>query len=158
MKLVELFGCRFQGGRAEAAPLTRTQASSKATISDAMGSHQERAQSQGETYAVQISENDPVMPHIVYSPEDLNELYPAIEVPDEIDGDDPADPENDPMYRAGMNTVADLMYHLAQQGRRRKLPEIERGESGQAWLAIGTAECRVPCLAFERADGSGANH
>ena len=37
MKLVDLFSCRFQGGRAEAAPLTRTQGGGKTTISGAMG-------------------------------------------------------------------------------------------------------------------------
>ena len=156
MKLVELFSCEFRGGRAEAAPLTRTAAGSKATISDAMRGREGAAKPQGETYAVQSQPDDPIMPHNVYDADTIDRLYPSIEVPDELDADDPEDPENDPMYKAGMCTVDDLMYHLSVQGRKRKLAEIERGGSEQAWLANSAAEHDGPHLAFERAGGSGA--
>ena len=61
----------------------------------------------------------------------MNKLYPAAEVPEEVDVEDPEDPEKDPMYRADMNTVADLMYNLALQGRKRKLSDIEGGSPGK---------------------------
>ena len=33
------------------------------------------------------------------------------------------DDDQDCMYKSGMNTVDDLMYHLSVQGRRRKLAQ-----------------------------------
>ena len=64
------------------------------------------------------------MPHNVFSNDDLDRLYPRVEVAEELDIDDPDDPEEDPMYKSGMNTVADLMHHLSIQGRRRRLSDI----------------------------------
>ena len=70
------------------------------------------AEPQGETYAVQVQQDELIMPHKVYDSETLDRLYPAVEVPDELDAEDPEDAENDPMYKVGMNIVADLVYHL----------------------------------------------
>ena len=57
----------------------------------------------GEAYNV---ESELVMPHNAFSNDDLGRLYPRVEVPEELYVDDPDDPEEDPMYKSGMNTIA----------------------------------------------------
>ena len=126
MKLVDLFSCKFRGGRAESSPLTRTQAGDKATMSGTMGADR----SQGEMYSVAMAGQETIMPHNVFSEKAMDELYPPIEVPEAVDAEDPLDDEQDCMYKAGMNTVDDLMYHLSVQGRRRRLAQDGGHPSG----------------------------
>ena len=121
MKLVDLFSGKFRGGRAESSPLTRTQAGGKATKSGTMGADT----SQGEMYSVGMASQETIMPHNVFGEEALDDIYPPIEVPEAVDAEDPLDDEQDCMYKAGMNTVDDLMYHLSVQGRRRRLAQDE---------------------------------
>ena len=82
--------------------------------------------SQGEMYSVGTANQETIMPHNVFSEEALDDIYPPIEVPEAVDAEDPLDDDQDCMYKAGMNTVNDLMYHLSAQGRRRKLAQDER--------------------------------
>ena len=121
MKLVALFDCKFLGGRPSSSPLTRTQAGGKVTISEA-------AEGKGEMHNVATCDYDPIMPHNMYRGEELNMLYPAIEIPDAVDAEDPMDILEDPMYVAGMKIVGDLMYHMSIKGRRRRMYPEEEGE------------------------------
>ena len=106
MKLVDIFDCRFQGGRASLAPLTRTQDSNKVKVADV---------------CEMAIDPDPIMPHNMYNLEQLNNLYPSVDVPEDEVGADFIDPDEDHLFKEGMKTVAELMKALGEQGRRRKL-------------------------------------
>ena len=111
MKLVNIFDCKFMGGRASAAPLTRTQASDKVKVADVCG---------------MTVDPDPIMPHTVYTLEEMNELYPSVEVPEDPVGEDFVDPEEDHLLQEGKKTVVEFLRALEEQGRRRRL-EVVRG-------------------------------
>ena len=81
-------------------------------------------------------ESELEMPHNAFSTDDLDRLYPRVEVPEELDIDDPDDPEEDPMYKSGMNTVADLMYNLSVQGRHRRFSDIGGNPNKPGWHVI----------------------
>ena len=106
MKLVDIFDCRFQGGRASLAPLTRTQDSNKVKVADV---------------CEMAIDPDPIMPHNMYDLEQLNNLYPSVDVPEDEVGADFINPDEDHLFKEGMKTVAELMKALGEQGRRRKL-------------------------------------
>ena len=110
MKLVDLFDCKFTGGRASVAPLTRTTTTPKLTMAEA-NSLEESSELSG----------DPEMPHLLHDPERLSELFPPVQVPDAVDAADPFAEEGDQMLDAGVRTVADLMRACSEQGRRRRL-------------------------------------
>ena len=111
MKLVDLFDCKFLGGRASSAPLTRTQSSDKVKVAD----------------VCEMSiDPDPIMPHTVYTLEEMNELYPSVEVPEDDIGEDLVDPEDDYLLKEGKKTIVDFLRALEEQGRRRKL-EVGNG-------------------------------
>ena len=104
--------------------MTRTQAGENITIYGAMGCSSDRDGSEGGTYAVEGQGNELIMPHNIFSSDVLDKRYPLVEVPDEVDVGDPDDPDEDPMYKSGINTVAGRMYNLSVQFWRRKLSEI----------------------------------
>ena len=107
-KLVGLFDCQFRGGRAEAAPKTRVEATDRATMADMNG--------------VSVDEEqDPVMPRTTLGQEDLDKYFPSVEVPEAVDAGDPLADQVDHTLEAGLHTVDELVKALATQGNRRHL-------------------------------------
>ena len=100
MQLTGLFDCRFSGGRAAAAPQTRTTAGIKGTLA--------------EVHA--LEECTPIMPHRVYEREALDELYPPLAVADAVDDEED---EVDPVLAHGMEIVEDIVDRAVNFGRRR---------------------------------------
>ena len=88
-KLVELFDCQFRGGRAEAAPQTRTGASDKKTIARADAS------------VHSVSEHGPSMPHVQLTEEEIAKHYPSLEAVDDLDLPDLSRLEDEQLYAAG---------------------------------------------------------
>ena len=78
-KLVALFACQFKGGRAEAAPQTRTGESSKKTM----------AQAESEVNNLESGDIDgqynPQMPHNQMSTDELDQHYPSLEAVEDLD-------------------------------------------------------------------------
>ncbi len=107
MKLVGLFDCRFRGGRAEAAPQTRTTASSKTTMAGA--------------YTVHSEDGDPMMPHTVFTSKELDAQYPPVSVPEAVDAEDPYSGMEDATLASGLKTASQLVKACNGQGRKRRL-------------------------------------
>ena len=108
-KLVELFDCKFLGGRAESAPETRVEATKKVTMAD--------------INEVISDTSAPYMPHTLLCKEDLDKRFPSIEVPEAVDAGDPHEGLVDPIFEAGMDTVSKLLKAMGEQGRKRHLRE-----------------------------------
>ena len=106
MKLTALFDCRFTGGRAAAAPQTRTSAAPRVTMAEAM--------------TVDEAVAEPFMPHVSLSAADLDRLYPSVTVPEAVDAEDGNDLE-DQTLNEGLRQVEELVQACAEQGRRRRL-------------------------------------
>ena len=115
--LMELFDCKFQGGRAESAPKTRQAPSSKRT----MAAHE---QAPDEVMLAQ-GENKPIMPHRSYSPAELDHRHPTIQVHDtEYDCDDMVKDQDDTTLQAGLKIAEGIWQDTEEHGRRR----IEKGQ------------------------------
>ena len=100
MQLTGLFDCRYSGGRAAAAPQTRTIAGTKGSLA--------------EVHA--LDESTPIMPHREYNRKALDELYPPLEVADAVDDEET---EVDPVLLHGMEIVEDIVDRALNFGRRR---------------------------------------
>ncbi len=97
--LVKLHRCEFRGGRAESAPAMRQTEGTKVTMAE-----------------INSIANPPVMPHLEHEPKELDEIYPAIEVPPEIDDEVP---EDDAMFKHGMKVAEEIIDQSNAYVRRR---------------------------------------
>ena len=80
LELVDLFDCRFVGGRAESAPALRREAGGKKT----MASYENNGDQLNSVEAEQLSgEQAPFFPHLQLSRPELDEAYPSLEAPDD---------------------------------------------------------------------------
>ena len=119
-KLVDLYNCKFRGGRAAAAPQVRQTPGTRMTIGDATAA---MAVDSG----VAIEESiDPIMPHSVYSPEELRRRYPPLEVPKAVDDGDPLGDLQDEFELEGMKEADEIMAEARERGRRRIRRERRR--------------------------------
>ena len=112
--LVSLHGCRYAGGRAESAPLTRKGASDKFTLADA-GLHVTG------------------MPHLSLSEKELDERFPTLSVPNEEELDDSLvefTDRHDTVLQHGMAIARGIAHDMRTIGRTRHGP-AER-PAGQA--------------------------
>jgi len=101
--LVQILGCKYREGRADAAPKVRTTESSKATISEACS-----------------LEESVCMPHVEHNKAELDKLYPSMEAPADLDGNDETEAENwDTIYQYGLKIIEDIREKTALEGRRR---------------------------------------
>ena len=100
VQLTSLFDCRYSGGRAAAAPQTRTTAGTKGTLAEVNA----------------LDESTPIMPHRMYDQAALDELYPSLEVVDAVDDEEI---EVDPVLIHGMEIVEDIVDRALNFGRRR---------------------------------------
>ena len=101
--LVKLLGCQYMDGRAATAPLTRTAESGRTTMAEANS-----------------LENEPVMPHMMYTPEDLDVAYPSMSAPEDIDtGDEECAEGWDLLYQEGLKVAEQIRRRAAEIGRKR---------------------------------------
>ncbi len=118
--LVSLFGCRYLGGRSEAAPRLRK---------DVEGAKRTLATEgrDGQLLAVEDAGPDDewsetILPHLQYDPDRLNELYPSFLAADEgVNGDDELEAEDarDPILVRGMVVASEISEAMRTQGRVR---------------------------------------
>ena len=66
-------------------------------------------------------ESEIFFPHLRYSPAELNEKYPSLVVPDEVDAGDPQADAQDPLLAAGMRRASELTAACAHAGRKRRM-------------------------------------
>ena len=105
--LTKLFELEYRGGRAESAPQTRDSTSGKSTMAELMavdsgpGSEREPA---------------PIMPHRLYSVEDLDELYPPLRAVDAVDDENE---ERDALLDEGVRIAHGIVQQASEFGRRR---------------------------------------
>ena len=144
-KLIPLFGCRYLGGRAAAAPQMRKGESSRVTMAEAQNDagDEEVAELQEET--------SPCMPHLTYSAEELDARYPPLVAPEDDGLEDLADDGQDQVYQHGLGIARQIRADVAVQGRRRR-PEASSG-AGVSFVNDTTAS---PRLTQSEAEGSSA--
>ena len=137
--LVALFGCKYLGGRAESAPLVRKGDSDRVTMANAAnelarvedgrlapGEHPIQGIPVDEASGEHRAETSPVMPHLVHDDDELEELYPRLEAPEDEHLDDLIDDSQDHVYGRGLAIAAEIQAQTAAQGRKRR-PEAEGG-------------------------------
>ena len=98
--LVTLFGCRHSGGRAESAPQIRKGGPSKTTMAQA---DKDICAARGLSAVLEgvgpsestEEETSPLMPHLTYSPSELDVLYPKLQAPEDGQLDDAQDDVQD---------------------------------------------------------------
>jgi hypothetical protein len=109
-KLVSIFNCHFYSGRAASAPLLRKEATGKKNISDADLAAVDEAAG-AETF----------FPHLRYAKKELDEKYPSMVVPGEVDAGDPQVDTEDPLLVEGTRRASELTRACAHIGRRRRM-------------------------------------
>ena len=121
--LITLFGCEHLGGRAESAPQLRQGATTKVTMAQAdselNGEEVDAVQPESADEAGSQVETSPVMPHLVHSAANLDELYPKLQAPEEELQDSSQDDAHDPVLSKGMAIAEEIRQATLEQGRRR---------------------------------------
>jgi hypothetical protein len=113
--LVELFGCKFIGGRAESAPLQRTGASEKVTMAS--------ASQEMNAVAETAEQPPPVLPHVTLEPDELDKQYPPMSAPPHDELDDIMEDADDPVLQTGLRLAEDIRQCKRLQGRLRRFKE-----------------------------------
>ncbi len=113
MSLVRLFDAEYRGGRAPNAAQTRKAPIGRKTIAEA------DIEKEAINEIHDDGQRDPVMPHRIYSKDQLNELYPAFTVPDAPDADDPLAGEQDHLLDHGLKRAQEIMKEAEDSGRKR---------------------------------------
>ena len=99
-------------------------------------------------------ETSPTMPHLDYTPEELDQIHPSIEAPSEEELLDFSDDRTDGVFQKGLRIAAEISRESRAQGRRRR-PEAEASREepegrGKAEGRTTTAAC-TPTLALSAA-------
>ncbi len=115
-KLIDLFGCRYMGGRADSAPLMRRGTSSKATMASS-GANVDAVEIDSEEKEEQV---DPMMPHLMFEKEELDERYPIITAPIEEELYDFNSDEHDAVFQTGLKIAEQIKSETKTHGRTRK--------------------------------------
>jgi hypothetical protein len=117
LELVKILGCKYEHGRPEAAPALRAGQRSGVSMAD--------AEEQGLTAEIEAVELTlPVMPHLALSEEELDELYPALNAPDEPDDSDHEKESNDVTLTAGLKIAKEIANDMAVLGRTRREGDV----------------------------------
>jgi len=115
LELVDLFDCRFVGGRAESAPALRREAGGKKT----MASYDDTGEQVNSVEAEQPSgEQAPFFPHLLLSRPELDEAYPSLKAPDDFDAANGETTE--PTLQAGLRVAASIAKAMKVHGRTRQ--------------------------------------
>ena len=76
------------------------------------------------------------MPHIGLSDKEVEELYPSLEVAEDLELEDITRLEDDKLYNVGMQVVQQILHEMAVAGRTRKagptIPEEALGQTSAA--------------------------
>ena len=99
MSLTEIFRCQFQGGRAASARQRREGVGDKVQMKEAN----------------MIKEDDMILPHLTFSPEELDRRYPPLVAPDAVDTEDLTKDDEDELILEGNRIVKDLVSACALQ-------------------------------------------
>jgi hypothetical protein len=103
--LMEMLGCKYRGGRAESAPMTRTTSTGKTTIAEA------------EARTIEVHA---IMPHLAYNGKDLNDKYPPMMVNQDVSEDDEARWSTwDGVAQRGDDIIREVLARMTRDGRRR---------------------------------------
>ena len=70
-----------------------------------------------------IKETDMILPHLAFSPEELDQRYPPLVAPEAVDTEDLTRDDEDEIIIEGNKIVKDLVSACALQGRRRHLAD-----------------------------------
>ena len=111
--LVNLYECRFTGGRAAAAPLTRTTQGTRLTMAagkDVPGT---------DDIMMAIPQDEPIMPHLLHMPESLEQEYPPLDVAQELHDCDVEGQGEDALQKVGEKEAENIIEQAAIHGRRR---------------------------------------
>jgi hypothetical protein len=148
LKLVELFNCKYIGGRAASAPQLRRGASSKTTLADAeelnaadrpsvrtTSTAAAAADTETEEPQASVCEYSPIMPHTLYQQEELDRLFPALTAPDAEcldDGHERAAEAQDAVLQHGLRLADQIQEDMVANGRRRRPSEPARSAAQTA--------------------------
>ena len=70
-----------------------------------------------------VKENDMILPHLTFSPEELDKRYPPLVASEAVDTEDLTKDNEDELILEGARIVKDLVSACALQGRRRHLAD-----------------------------------
>ena len=122
MSLVSLFSCHFASGRAASAPQLRKHEGAKRTMAGYEDDDDlnEVSQVQRAKWAdLGEEEGGPFMPHLVYSPEEMESMHPRLEATDEPYDDEPKD-EDDALWAHGRMLAQGIADEMRAYGRTAK--------------------------------------
>ena len=109
--LTALFEAEFRGGRAASAPKTRATTGVRPTMAEVMALSQCNAEEEmGELTDM------PIMPHRVYSAEELDEIYPSLEAVEAMDDEEL---EHDDLLEHGLQIAEGIARDASIFGRKR---------------------------------------
>ncbi len=145
-QLVELFDCYFKDGRAESAPQLRRTATSKVKISEADVGDQVCDANLWHVGVLGLREDGPgplCFPHSTFSKPRLDELYPPLDVPEQLDIDDVHRDAFDLVYQRGL-AEAQAIQASSEVFGRMKRASLRRDGGPHDHRATTTAEQPQP--------------
>ena len=112
LELVELFDCRFTAGRAATAPALRTGTGVKTTMADFDNgiNHIDEPEA--------CNTGPVILPHNNYNDEQLEDQYPSLSAPAEVDADDREDAQ--PILDIGLREATHIAMAMTTYGRTRR--------------------------------------
>ena len=110
--LVNLFGCKYLGGRAASAPQVRKGQTSRVTMASADTVLNEVDGQEETTF--------PRMPHMELTCEELDRLYPSLQAPNDDGLTDPNDDSQDIVYQEGLKMANEIQVQVDAEGRKRR--------------------------------------
>jgi hypothetical protein len=162
-ELVALHGCKYLGGRAESAPLTRTGVSSKTTMASAgrevgavagngenpLGTSDDDVCASGTLHGSGtlrecsvLGSGSPIMPHLSLDSQSLDASYPSLVAPVDDWLEDVVDDSEDGILKAGERIASEIREAMQTRGRRRRVPGDMVGLVGESSAGSTThTEC-----------------
>ena len=114
---MEVFGCKYLGGRAESAPRTKAGGNGRVTIAEADNT---LANTEAEAIRTWEAETSPLMPHLKYDTIELDREFPTLEAPPSEGLDDLEKNERDGVFQYGLGIARAIQAESDQDGRRRR--------------------------------------
>ena len=111
--LSKLYELEFRGGRATSAPATRKSTGTRPTMAE-VHSMTETASRDDATH--DATHDRPIMPHRIFSQDELDARYPSIEAVEAVDEDEK---EQDPLLQEGERIAKQIMEQANAVGRKR---------------------------------------
>jgi len=127
LELVQLFQCEFRTGRAATAPTLRTDQGTKATMADY---HDDAEREDAEVHNVDVKQPPPtnddnedattplIMPHMAFTEDELDRLYPSLTAPPDFDA--PGAEDCEPTLEVGLREAETIAQAMRQFGRTKR--------------------------------------